>query len=224
MQYGPPRQWQLTPDSSPLPVPEQHWYQDSEGIIGIEMPEYDSEEIDLDGLLSLMANSELSDGRNLRNEYDFSSCRAMLVLGELANPYRLNDIGISNIVILNVRIEGLCRVWADSIDSREVNPGVHHVTLARTKGWWEKAWLAIAPLDKLKKMVDWLDGGARVWLPKTLKEGVIRLEDGHSSNPGPEEINWDGKNMNGESVTSGIYFCLLKVNDKSLKSKIVLLK
>ena len=37
-------------------------------------------------------------------------------------------------------------------------------------------------------------------------------------------VNWDGKNMNGESVTSGIYFCLLKVNEESFKSKIVLLK
>ena len=37
-------------------------------------------------------------------------------------------------------------------------------------------------------------------------------------------VNWDGKNMNGERVTSGIYFCLLKVNEESFKSKIVLLK
>jgi len=37
-------------------------------------------------------------------------------------------------------------------------------------------------------------------------------------------VNWDGKNMNGESVTSGIYFCLLKVSGKSYRNKIVLLK
>ena len=193
MQYGPPRQWQLTPDSSPLPVPEQHWYQNGEGIIGIKLPKYNSDEIDMSGLLSLLSGSMLYDGRALKNEYDLSECRAMLVLGELANPYRLNDIGIQKMVVLNVRLEGLCRVWADSIDSREVNPGVHHVTLARTTGWWERAWLAIAPLETLKRMVDWLDGNNRVWLPKIVKEGIIRLESGPPCTPSLEDINWDGK-------------------------------
>ena len=47
----------------------------------------------------------------------------------------------------------------------------------------------------------------------------------HEKRPaGNSTVNWDGKNMNGESVTSGIYFCLLNVKKKSFKSKIVLIK
>ena len=47
----------------------------------------------------------------------------------------------------------------------------------------------------------------------------------HEKRPaGNALINWDGKNMMGESVTSGIYFYLLKVNGMSLKKKMVLLK
>ena len=47
----------------------------------------------------------------------------------------------------------------------------------------------------------------------------------HENRPaGNSSINWDGKNMMGESVTSGIYFYLLKVNGMSLKKKMVLLK
>ena len=41
---------------------------------------------------------------------------------------------------------------------------------------------------------------------------------------GNSKVNWDGKNMHGDNVTSGIYFCLLRVNEKSFKNKIVLLK
>jgi len=192
MQHGPPRLWQLTPDSSPLPIPEQHWFQDKQGILGIDLPEIESDELNLDSLFSSLSKATLSDGRVLKDVYDFSSCKALLALGELANPYRLNDIGIEKMIVLNVRIEGICRVWADAIDSREVNPGVHHVTLARTSGWWERAWLAIAPISVLKGMVDWLDDGKRAWLPKRLAEGNIRLDSSVPTHPSSEEVNWDG--------------------------------
>ena len=47
----------------------------------------------------------------------------------------------------------------------------------------------------------------------------------HEKRPaGNSSINWDGKNMMGESMTSGIYFYLLKVNGMSMKRKMVLLK
>ena len=47
----------------------------------------------------------------------------------------------------------------------------------------------------------------------------------HEKRPvGNSTINWDGKNMIGESVTSGIYFYLFKVNGRSFKNKMVLLK
>ena len=47
----------------------------------------------------------------------------------------------------------------------------------------------------------------------------------HEKRPiGNSLINWDGTNMMGESVTSGIYFSLLKVDGRFFKNKIVLLK
>ena len=47
----------------------------------------------------------------------------------------------------------------------------------------------------------------------------------HEKRPaGNSSIYWDGKNMIGENVTSGIYFFLLKINGMSLKRKMVLLK
>ena len=47
----------------------------------------------------------------------------------------------------------------------------------------------------------------------------------HEKRPvGNSLINWDGTNMMGESVTSGIYFSLLKVDGRSFKNKMVLLK
>ena len=58
--------------------------------------------------------------------------RPILLLGELANPYRLQDINIGPLPVFPVRIEDVCRTWADGLDTREAYPGVHHVTLART--------------------------------------------------------------------------------------------
>ncbi|HCJ66061.1 MAG TPA: hypothetical protein DHV62_01720, partial [Elusimicrobia bacterium] len=37
---------------------------------------------------------------------------------------------------------------------------------------------------------------------------------------GPNEVEWDGRNGNGEYVSAGGYICLLKVGNKVLKRKI----
>ena len=50
----------------------------------------------------------------------------------LANPYRLADINAPTMPIIPVRIENICRTWADNLDARDVNPGVHHVTIVRS--------------------------------------------------------------------------------------------
>ena len=55
--------------------------------------------------------------------------RPILLLGELANPRRLTDIHAGPLPIINVRIDDFCRTWTDTLDSRMMNPGVHHVTL-----------------------------------------------------------------------------------------------
>ena len=85
-----------------------------------------------------------------------SERRPFLLLGELANPYRLQDIGIGPLPIYTIRLSGLCRTYADAFDNREVKPGVLHITLARTAGWWEQSHLALATIDQMKQMVTWL--------------------------------------------------------------------
>ena len=54
--------------------------------------------------------------------------RPVLLQGELANPYRLRDINMGPLPVLTVRLEGICRTWADGLDPRDTYPGVHHVT------------------------------------------------------------------------------------------------
>jgi flagellar hook assembly protein FlgD len=41
---------------------------------------------------------------------------------------------------------------------------------------------------------------------------------------GMHEIVWDGKNNKGEKISSGIYFCHLMTDEKSLSRKIILLR
>ena len=40
--------------------------------------------------------------------------------------------------IFIARLENLCRTYSDGLDSRMIQPGIHHITLARSEGWWEK--------------------------------------------------------------------------------------
>lgn len=42
--------------------------------------------------------------------------------------------------------------------------------------------------------------------------------------PGPQEIEWDGRNGHGQPVSSGVYFCRLEVGGRQLSRKMILLK
>jgi hypothetical protein len=96
--------------------------------------------------------------------------------------------------IIPVRLEGVCRTWADNLDSRDIQPGIHHVTLARSPGWWERSFITLLELPDMKRLVAWLDGAnANTWSPKRLAEGVIRLEsDMELIPPNLEDISWNG--------------------------------
>jgi hypothetical protein len=152
------------------------------------------EEIGLQELCQFIHNSSLEDGRVVGDLINTDKCRPLLIAGELANPYRLCDIGAPNMPLIPVRIENICRTWADSLDARDVNPGIHHVTIVRSPGWWEVCFLTLLEPTEMKRLVQWLDGpNPNTWVPKRLAEGTIRLEDDlHLSSPNLDDISWDG--------------------------------
>jgi len=57
-----------------------------------------------------------------------------------------------------------------------------------------------------------------------LKGDLVRSYDLSGSNQPVQKIIWDGKNLDNSYVKSGVYFYRLKVGDKSLTRKMVLLK
>lgn len=157
-----------------------------------EMPE--SETLDLDELKQWIGAHKTENGESLGDVLDLSNKRPLLLAGELANPYRLADIMAPDLPLIPIRLEGLCRTWSDGLDSREVQPGVHHVTIASSPGWWETSHLTLIGIQEMKTLVKWLDGtipGA--WRPIRSAEGVIRLENNAQIGyPSAEQMSWDG--------------------------------
>jgi len=120
--------------------------------------------------------------------------RCVVLAGEFSNPYRLVDVGLGIVPIFSVRLEGICRTWADSLDAREANPGVHHVTLARSAGWWEGTHIGMLTPEQFRTMMQWLDNGQRgTWRPAKLGEGLIRLSLNEDEPPSKTDIDWDGE-------------------------------
>ena len=154
-----PRLWPYTPTNSPVALPQECVFFCSTSVIPLQFPKEESEEVlESSSLQAYCAQFSSGEGTveqllAQHNAPAMSERRPFLLLGELANPYRLQDIGIGPMPIYTVRLSSLCRTYADGLDSREVIPGVHHITLARTKGWWEKSHLAMATLEQMKEMV-----------------------------------------------------------------------
>jgi len=196
-----PRLWPYSPASSPVSLPVNPILFTQNKVIdlsytgeidtaitlqGAELQNYcsnfASDSATLDQLISQHGGSAMSERR------------PFLLLGELANPYRLQDINIGVLPIYTIRLEGLCRTYADSLDNRDIVPGVHHVTLARSKGWWELSHLAMATIEQMKAMVAWLDNGQRgKWKPVKPAEGSISLHFGQPIEcPSKDMVTFDG--------------------------------
>jgi flagellar hook assembly protein FlgD len=56
-----------------------------------------------------------------------------------------------------------------------------------------------------------------------LGEEVRTLVDGHQK-ANTYQVTWDGKDADGKSVASGVYFCTLKAGEFSQTAKMVFMK
>ena len=202
MQPDTPNLWPYTPANSPLPLPEGPIIVTSKAIHYLQ---FNEEKISTDDVLSLKEIQKFclnfrAEGLTIdqilsqENAENMESRRPFLLLGELANPFQLNRLNIGPMPIFIVRLENLCRTYCDGLDSRMIQPGIHHVTLARSEGWWEKAHMGMATLEQMKKMTSWLSNGRRGdWKPVKPAEGGIRFEtDTSLESPSFDSLNWDG--------------------------------
>ena len=67
-------------------------------------------------------DATLDDLLNQANAPLLSDRRPILLQGELANPYRLQEMGVGPLPLLPVRLEGICRTWADGLDRATLTP------------------------------------------------------------------------------------------------------
>ncbi len=200
MHEGSPRRWPYASNNSPLALPEHPLLFTSNEVILLDdfHGEMSDEVLGGPTLKSYFKrfgakNSSLDELLAKENAPLIDERRPILLQGELANPYRLQDINMGPLPLLTVRLEGICRTWADGLDPRDAYPGVHHVTLARTPGWWERSHIGLATKDQLKRLREWLDNGARsTWRPVKLGEGSIRFEHGALEPPTVGDVEWDG--------------------------------
>ena len=202
MRDGSPRVWPYSPANSPIALPDRPLLCSTQEVITLlrktnsPAPSVTLSDKDLaDWLAEFGTETESIDALlGAQNVPPIAQRRPILLLGELANPYRLQDINIGPLPIFPIRLEGLCKTWADGLDTREAYPGVHHVTLARTPGWWEHSHLGMATVEQMKAMVAWLENGVRgSWRPVKLGEGRVRLDDQPElSPPSKADISWDG--------------------------------
>ena len=196
-----PRLWPYAANNSPLPLPTHAVLYSPEAVVSLAFEAArtaDAEPLDGDAVLEY-ARGYAANGTSLDDMLvacgaePLEGRRPILLQGELANPYRLQEMGMSPLPLLPVRLEDLCRTWADGLDPRDEYPGVHHVTLARTPGWWEASVLGLATKEQLKLIRTWLDNGVpHVWRPVKLAEGGVRFEHEPLEPPSQADVEWDG--------------------------------
>ena len=224
-----PRLWTYSSSNSPLQLPSSSVLFTQHQLIPLAQPEFQdsSKELSRDGIIAIAQSYQhetigLDQLLQQNNAPLLSERYPILLTGECANPYRLQDMMIGPLPLLLVRLEHLCRTWADSLDAREVKPGIHHVTLARSEGWWEPTLLGLATRPQMKQMLEWLNAGQRdAWKPMKLGEGNIRLEsDSGLPLPTSSDLHWDGEhetvgaNMplpNGPSISKSDIFVPIHV-------------
>lgn len=209
MKAGSPRGWPYSVNSSPEPLPTSAWLHTSRLLMPMNPPSTTPSPdtiIEAPAVLEWVGShlvsgeggeeiSTLDDWLKDNDMSPMSARRLYLVIGELGNPYRLADIGISGMPIIPVRMDGICRTWTDVLDNRELHPGIHHVMLARTSGWWERTQLAFPDKDQSRALTTWLNNGSStVWQQKRLAEGSIRISPAEDLfTPTPNQLEWDGK-------------------------------
>ena len=201
MHQGPPRQWPYASSNSPLSLPEHPVLFTQNEVFLLKRFSGEPSDAVLAGpdLMDYMrrfgtATASLDEMLAELGAPLIADRRPILLQGELANPYRLQDIKMGPLPLLTVRLEGICRTWADGLDPRDAYPGIHHVTLARTPGWWERSHVGLASKEQLKRIREWLDNGVRsTWRPVKLGEGGVRFEHNPDLEPpAPSDVEWDG--------------------------------
>lgn len=196
------RLWPYSPASSPVALPEDDlWYTAQEvAPLTHDEPSDPNVALDLDGLRSWVSGLHDDQGSDVAGllkqagAVPMEQRRPFLLLGELANPFRLASLAAEAMPILRVRLEGLCRTWTDSQDARHIQPGLHHVTMARTPGWWEVAHLGMVSPQEMKRLTMWLAQDRQGdWRGVRPAEGGLRLEHGRLEPPTVEDVVWDGQ-------------------------------
>ncbi|MBT4406351.1 MAG: hypothetical protein HOC79_00565 [Euryarchaeota archaeon] len=231
MKPGSPRTWMYSPNASPEPLPKVAWLHNMSSIFPISTDKDftigdANKEIDRERVTKWVGSHTIigKKGESLgsidewlsNNSKTPMSERMMLIVpGELGNPYRLADIGITDLPIIPIRMDGICRTYTDVMDGREIQPGVHHITLARSKGWWEKTQLAFPDKNQARKMSEWINNGRGTnWLWQTLDEGIISIgNDLELESPSREMLEWDGEEEWIEKAAPSISGPLINLND-----------
>ncbi|MGB0235809.1 MAG: hypothetical protein ACPHF0_00535 [Poseidonia sp.] len=201
MHEGSPRQWPYASNNSPLPLPEHPVLFTKEAVLRLDRFTGAMTEQPLEGEALRAYLGSYGTGNGTLDELlqqaggpSLRERRPILLQGELANPYRLQEMNMGPLPLIPVRLEGICRTWADGLDPRDAYPGVHHVTLARTPGWWEMSHVGMASKEQLKRIREWLDNGVRsTWRPVKLGEGTVRFEHNPTLQPpSTSDVEWDG--------------------------------
>ena len=146
--------WQYAPNNSPHPLPKTSFIVSNQEFHTLDLPPMAEHESSIEGIKEAIANAMVGQekvSQHLSNHTApaMADRRPLLLLGELANPFQLARLGLGIIPVVTVRIRDLCRTYADSLDSRMIQPGVHHITMARSKGWWEKTHLGFVTVQQL---------------------------------------------------------------------------
>ena len=120
MHQGSPRQWPYASTNSPLPLPEHPVLFTQDEVLLLDRFAGEASDTLLEGslltdYLGQFGTAEASLDELLQGLEAplIAERRPILLQGELANPYRLQEMNMGPIPLLTVRLEGICRTWAD---------------------------------------------------------------------------------------------------------------